>query len=60
MVDISEAADKPYDPAAPRFEDYAGNAEAYLRDKRAHDVVPLSHLTTAQRRELWARGRKSD
>jgi hypothetical protein len=57
VVDMSEP-DEPYDPDAPRFEDY-DSADAYLRDKRAHDAIPLSHLSVEQRRERWARGRKS-
>ena len=57
VVDMSEPAE-PDDPDAPRFEDYAGRGDAYLRDKAAHDAIPLSHLTIAQRRERFAGNRR--
>ena len=53
----------PIDPDAPRLEDYRRpdgslDGEAYLRESRAHTAVPLSHLTTAQRRERWQSGQR--
>lgn len=59
--DLSEPAE-PYDPDAPRMENYRRpdgtlGGEAYLRDSAAHKVVPLSHLTVAQRRERFAGNR---
>jgi len=57
VVDMSEP-DEPYNPDAPRFEDYEGRADAYIRDKAAHDAIPLSHLSTAERRKRWQRNRK--
>jgi hypothetical protein len=62
VVDMSEP-DEPYDPDAPRLEDYrrpdaSHDAGAYLRDKAAHDAIPLSHLTTVERRKRWQRNRK--
>ncbi len=53
----------PIDPDAPRLEDYrrtdgALDGDAFLRDSRAHHAVPLSHLTTAQRRERFASNRR--
>jgi len=56
VADLSEP--EPYDPEAPRFEDYrrpdgTADADAYLRDKAAHDAIPLSHLSIAERRKRW-------
>lgn len=50
--------DEPYDPDAPRLEDYA-DAAAYLADLRAHKAVPLSHLTIEQRRKRFASSRRA-
>lgn len=54
----------PEDPDAPKLEDYRPqngtiDGEAFLADSRAHKTVPLSHLTTAQRRERFASGRRT-
>jgi hypothetical protein len=61
VEDMSEPTE-PDDPDAPRFEDYRRadgslDGEVYLRDRRAHNAVPLSHLSVAQRRERFASGR---
>ena len=55
--DMSEDTE-PYDPDAPRFEDYQGRAHEYIRDKAAHDAIPLSHLSTVERRQRWQRNQQ--
>jgi hypothetical protein len=54
---------KPYDPDAPRIEDYKRpdgtlDGDGYLTDLRAHKVVPLSHLSIEQRRKRFASSRR--
>jgi hypothetical protein len=58
VVDMSEDSAED-DPDAPRFEDYQGRAHEYIRDKAAHDAVPLSHLSTAERRKRWQRNQQT-
>jgi hypothetical protein len=64
IPDMSEPEpDEPYDHDAPRYEDYTRpdgghDAEAFLRDSRAHKAIPLSHLTVAERRERFAGNRR--
>jgi hypothetical protein len=61
VVDMSEDGDT-YDLDAPGLEDYKrGNgsldSEAYLHDSAAHNAIPLSDLTTAERRKRFASNR---
>jgi len=42
-----------YDEDAPKWEDYAGRADAFVRDSHAHRATPLGQLSVAERRKRW-------
>lgn len=62
-IEAVDDTSEPYDPDAPRMEDYRRpdgtlDGDAFLSDSHAHKAVPLSHLTIEQRRKRFASNRR--